>query len=90
VAPAPDDEEEPAPKVVTGPKGAVKVKGPGRVVLFNQETGRFPVPGDVPVGSYVIRVKFGDKPVVATGRVKVTPVGVTIECNEAMGVCRGQ
>jgi hypothetical protein len=88
--PKPEPDEEPAPKPVTGPKGTVKVEGPGRVVLFNQELGRFTVPGDVPVGSFVIRVKFGDKPVVATGRVKVTEAGVTIKCNEQMGLCRGQ
>jgi hypothetical protein len=94
----PDPKPEPAepkpggagPQPVTGPKGAVKVDGPGRVVLFNEATGRHPVPGDVPVGTYTIRVKFGDKPVVATGKVKVTEAGLTIKCNEGMGLCRGQ
>jgi outer membrane biosynthesis protein TonB len=88
--PDPEPSAEPKPAPVAGPKGTVKVEGPGRVVLFNQETGRHPVPGDVPVGTYVIRVKFGEKPVVATGKVKVTEAGLTIKCNESMGLCRGQ
>lgn len=88
--PDPEPGAEPKPAPVAGPKGTVKVEGPGRVVLFNQETGRHPVPGDVPVGTYVIRVKFGEKPVVATGKVKVTEAGLTIKCNESMGLCRGQ
>lgn len=82
---------DPSPTPIAGPKGAVKVEGPGRVVLFDPEAKlRHPVPGDVPVGTYVIRVKFGEKQVVATGKVKVTEAGVTIKCIEEMGLCRAQ
>ena len=91
-APADDGGEAPdaAPAPAPAPKGApVTTRGDGKVVLVGGG-GRFPVPGNVPPGSYEIEVSFSGAEPIRTGKVTVGTDGATIQCKESMGLCRAK
>jgi hypothetical protein len=89
-SPAPTPPPEPvAPPPPTTSGTQVDVEGNAKVVLISGDR-RYPVPGQVPPGSYDIEATFSDGIPVNVGRMTVGESGShVVRCNENMGICRG-
>ena len=89
ISPATSAAPDPSPATsATEAQAQVSVQGDARRVWLVSGTVRYPVPGDVPPGSYVVEAEFPTRGLTHAGTLRVAAhAALSLTCKDAFGRC---